>query len=189
MLRSGISRNILIIQTIAVAWLVGSVHAQPDTEASSLVPLTITSETMTVKTKENKAIFDSNVVIKKGDLTITADHVEILLEPDFASDAAGGHSTAVLPDSSINEGAISQLRVTGNVKMEQGARRAESQEAIYDRREEKIVLLGKPVLFEKDYQVSGTKMTFYLKDNKSTVEDSQVLFHPRESGDPSITGK
>jgi lipopolysaccharide export system ATP-binding protein len=142
--------------------------------------LTIRSEKMTVKGKENKAVFESAVVIQKGDLTISADRVEVLLDPDFRSDPNREIGTGLLSDPSMESGAVSRLRATGNVTMKQGDRRAESEEAVYDRSEETVTLLGDPVLYEKEYRIAGDKMVFYLKEDRSTVIGSRVLFDPRD---------
>ncbi len=156
----------------------GNTHAQTTIDASSTVPLTITSQTMTVNNKENITVFDHNVVIKKGDLTITSDHVEIILKDD---------QSPSLPSSTLNSGSISQLHAWGNVKMDDGKRNSQAHEAIYNQEEDTVTLLGEPVLFEEGYKVTGTKMTFYIKDNKSIIENSKVLIHSQESN--KKTGK
>lgn len=164
------------VQMIALLLIASTLDAQliPNLSSSSL--LTITSKTMTVKNQENVAIFDGNVIVNKEDLTITADHVEIFFGPDGSS--------PTLPGSQFDNQAISKLHAWGNVILQQGTRRAESREAIYDQKDEKVTLLGEPVVYEKGYQVTGNKMTFFLKDNRSIVEGSKVLIHPKELPKP-----
>lgn len=145
-------------------------------------PISITSDVMTVKNKENKAVFENNVVIKKGDLLMTADRVEVFLNGESLSARQGQASESVISGNRINEGIVSRLIATGHVKFQHGTKHAESREAVYEQAEDKIVLQGDPVLYEKEYRVTGTKMTFFLKENKSTIEESRVQFQP-ETGD------
>lgn len=173
-----------VIQILLALCFTSTLNAQLVTDLPSSSSLTITARTMTVKTEENTAILEGNVVINKGDLTITADHVEIFFEPNDSSRIKDDQSTLTLPGSQFDTRAISELHAWGNVILQQGTRRAEAREAIYDQKEEKITLLGEPVIFEKDYQVTGIKMTFFLKDNRSIIEDSKVLIQPKELQKP-----
>jgi lipopolysaccharide transport protein LptA len=139
---------------------------------------------MTVKNQERVAIFDQNVIVNKGDLTITADHVKITFNPMAEYHATEKEKVPVLSGSKFNNEVVSELHAWGNVVMQHGTRRAESQEAIYDQKDEKVILLGTPVVFEEGYQISGVKMTIFLKDNSSVVEGSKVLIHPEELRKP-----
>ena len=168
--------TVFIFHLFAALVLSGNSYAQSVLDTTISIPLTITSQTMTVNNKQNTATFDHNVVIKKGDLTITSEHVKIL--------SKNGHSLTV-PGSELNRGSIAQLRAWGNVKMYDGTRRAQAHEAFYDQENETVTLIGEPILFEENYQVTGTKMTFYLKDNRSIIENSKVLIHSQESNNLS----
>jgi len=173
-----------VVQILSALCFTSTLNAQLVTDPASLSSLTITARTMTVKNQENTAILEGNVVINKGDLTITADHVEIFFGPNDSSSTNDDQSTPTLPGSQFDTREISELHAWGNVMLQQGTRRAEAREAIYDQKDEKITLLGEPVIFEKDYQVTGTKMTFFLKDNRSIVEGSKVLIQPEELQKP-----
>jgi lipopolysaccharide export system protein LptA len=163
---------VFVLQLLSVLMFSDSTLAQPVFDTTASIPLTITSQTMTVNNKLNTATFDYDVVIKKGDLIITSEHVEIISKKD--------HSLAV-PDSAFKRGSIAQLRAWGNVKMYDGTRRAQAHEALYDQENEAVTLTGEPILFEETYQVTGTKMTFYIKDNRSIIESSKVLIQAQET--------
>lgn len=173
-----------VVQILLALCFTSTLNAQLVTDLSSSSSLTITAKTMTVKNQENTAILEENVVISKGDLTITADHVEIFFGPNDSSPTKDDQSTPTLPGSQFDTRTISELHAWGNVILQQGTRRAEAHEAIYDQKDEKITLLGEPVIFEKDYQVTGIKMTFFLKDNRSIIEGSKVLIQPEELQKP-----
>ena len=167
-----VSWHLLFVLAAAV-----TADAQTKLDFSSPVPLSITSERMTVKNNENTALFDENVVIIKGDLTITADHVEVLLR---------NNPSQVLPSEALDSEMISQLRAWGNVKIHDQTRQAHAHEAVYNQKDETLILTGNPVLLEKDYRVTGTKITFYLKDNRSTVESSKILIYPQDPDHSSM---
>jgi lipopolysaccharide export system protein LptA len=147
-------------------------------------PLTISSEVMTVNNKEKKAVFEDNVVIRKGELAISADRVEVFMEGDAPSTRRDPSPEPGFSGTRLDEGVITKLIAKGHVKFQQGTKHAESREAVYEKREDRIVLTGEPVLYEKEYRVTGTKMTFYLKENKSTIEGSRVLFQPGGGAPP-----
>jgi len=136
---------------------------------------------MTVKNMEHLAIFEGDVVMVKEDMTITARHAEVT----FASKDASGESSKapsglLAPQSKFENNEITLIHATGDVVLQQGEKRAKSNEAYYYQKEDKVVLLGEPVAWEKDYKVTGTKMTIYLQEDRSVVEGSKVLIHPKE---------
>ena len=149
----------------------GTTLAQLSQELTSSEPLTITSETLTVENKKNIARFDDKVVIKKGDLLITGDHVEITLN---------GYEPGTLPQASMDSQAVSKIRAWGNVILKHAGLHAQAREAIYNQENETVTLFGEPILFEEGYQVTGTKMIFYLKEDRSIIEESKVLIQSQE---------
>jgi lipopolysaccharide export system protein LptA len=134
-------------------------------------PISIRSEKMTAKNSDNRVVFEDNVVVTKGDLWMRADRMEVFFDPGGVSSKSG---PPLLFDS---QGAqeIQRIVAVGNVSVKQGERRAKAEQAVYDQREEKIVLTGNPETWEKDYKVTGTKMTFFLKEQRSIVEQSKML--------------
>jgi lipopolysaccharide export system protein LptA len=135
---------------------------------------------MTVKNLEHRAVFEGDVVMKQGDLSISAEHAEVV----FASKGApteDASSAGLLSDpSGFSENEIKMIHATGNVELQQGDKKARSKEAFYYQKEDKVVLLGEPVASEKGYQVTGTKMTIFLRENRSVVEGSKVVIHPKD---------
>ena len=77
---------------------------------------------------------------------------------------------------------ISTITATGNVKVVRGEKTITANEAVYYKEEDKIVLTGEPKAWEKDDVVTGTRMTIFLKEDKSIVEGSKVVVHPDKKG-------
>jgi len=136
---------------------------------------------MTVKNLEHLAIFEGDVVMIKEDMTITANHAEVT----FASKEAPGENPKstpglISPQSHFENNEITLIHATGDVVLKQGEKQAKSKEAYYYQKEDKVILLGEPVAWEKDYRVTGTKMTIYLQEDRSVIEGSKILIHPKE---------
>ena len=62
------------------------------------------------------------------------------------------------------------IEAKGHVKITKGESRATCTRALYDKKNEKIILLGSPVVWQDGTRVSGQKITMYLQENRSTVE-------------------
>ncbi|MBI5042465.1 MAG: hypothetical protein HZC10_01235 [Nitrospirae bacterium] len=137
-------------------------------------PIVITSQRMIALNEQNKLIFEKDVVAKKDDMTLYADKMEILFiktNDSSLTDAAG---------SSEDKRDISTIKAMGNVKVVKGEKTATADEAVYYKDEEKVVLTGSPKAWEKDDMVTGTKMTIYIKEDKSIVEGSKVVVNPQK---------
>ncbi len=138
-------------------------------------PIVITSQRMIAINEQNKLIFEKDVVAKKDDMILYADKMEILfakIKDSGLADAAG--------DAGRDKRDISTIKAIGNVKIVRGEKTATADEAVYYKDEEKIVLTGDPKAWEKDDMVTGTKMTIYIKEDKSIVEGSKVVVNPQK---------
>lgn len=119
------------------------------------------------------------MVMKKEDLTITSDYAKVTFASKEAPMEAKKPSAGLLsPQSQFADNEITLIHATGNVVLRQGDRQVHSKEAFYYQKEEKVVLLGEPVAFEKDYRVTGTKMTIFLREDRSIIEGSKMIIHP-----------
>jgi lipopolysaccharide export system protein LptA len=76
---------------------------------------------------------------------------------------------------------IRVIEAKGHVKIAKGESRATCTRALYDKQEERIILLGSPVVWEAGTRVSGQKITMFLKENRSIVEgDTRVIIEEGE---------
>jgi len=159
----------------------------------------ITSQKMTVRNQESKAIFEGTVVLTKGTLIVHSDVMVVSFRPSDQPASAGkaGNQTAErskdagVADKGTRSGAgelpvlsnrsVSMIEATGRVKIEKAEGRATCRKAIYYEDEEKIVLTGDPVAWQKGTRVTGKKITMYLAEDRSVVEGgSRVLIDESE---------
>lgn len=140
-------------------------------------PISITSNKMTVKSLEDKIVFEGNVSIKKGDLTIGSDRAEVFLKEKDSNQSKSPSSSILTPGSGA-EKEVFRIETSGNVDIQQGDKHAKAQKAVYDKKREEIVLTGEPEAWEKDYRVKGKVITLFIAENRSLVEGSHVVIQP-----------
>lgn len=134
--------------------------------ASQKTATVITSETMTASSEKNQAVFRGNVKMVQEELVVHSDIMIVYFkekEP-LASSRVGQPP----PQQSKKE--IRFIEAKGNVKIAQGESRATCQHALFDKKEEKVILRGSPVAWQAGTRISGPKMTMFLKENRSVVE-------------------
>jgi lipopolysaccharide export system protein LptA len=149
--------------------------------------IVITSQSLVFKNQENTAVFDGKVVMTKLNFTMHADHMIVYFvgnQEDGAKNPKNEPSAArstgpELP--TLGNRAVSLIEAMGNVVMEQSGKKAKSKKAVYSQRDEKLVLTGEPQVWESGYHVTGARMTMFLKEDRSIVEDSRVIINETDS--------
>jgi lipopolysaccharide export system protein LptA len=190
-----------------VAALLAAVSAQaaekgvPKPASPESQNTTITAEKMTVKNQENKAIFEGAVVLTKGSLIVHSDVMVVLFRPSdqppsgvsgaghdngtaggaAASDKGARPNAGALPTTGNRS--VSLIEATGRVRIQKDEGRATSQKAVYFADEEKIVLTGEPVAWQKGTRVTGQKITMYLAEDRSVVEGGSHVQIEQSQGD------
>ncbi len=163
---------------------------------TSAVSTTITAKKMTVRNQDSQAVFEGSVVLTRGSLIVYSDRMVVSFRPQENGSSTGDDRKAReggkngLPakgtDStpSVSNRAINQIVATGRVKIEKDTGSATCQKAVYYQNEEKIVLTGDPVAWDKGTRVSGKQITMFLAEDRSVVEGgSHVRIDP--DGDQS----
>lgn len=151
----------------------------------------ITARKITMRNQENKAIFEGNVVLKKGVLVVHSDVMVVFLKPDDPQMAAvapkiARKGTKELP--TISNRAVSMIEASGKVKIEKADGRATCRKAVYNEDERKIILTGDPIAWQHGTRVSGRKIIMFLDDDRTIVEgESRVMIEP-EGGGRRATG-
>ena len=131
-------------------------------------PTIITSESLTADNKAKTALFTGSVVAKKADTTIYTDRMLV-----YYSEGGSGSN-------------IDKMEADGNVKLVRGDRVVTSGKMVYyagtDKTDERAIFTESPRAAEGKNVVIGTKMTYYMKDDRSLVENSKVFVVEKEQG-------
>ncbi len=150
------------------------------------VSTTVVSQKMTFKNQESQAVFDGAVVLTRGTLVVYSDRMVVSFREQEAAgndlkkvgETSKGAVPAKGPDTVSNR-AVTQIEATGRVKIERDAGNATCQKAVYYRDEDKLVLTGDPVAWDKGTRVSGKRITLFLAEDRTVVEGgSHVRIEP-----------
>jgi lipopolysaccharide export system protein LptA len=144
------------------------------------VPLSITSKNMVARQTDRMVIFEGDVVLTKGEFTLTADRLEVTLAPAGPEDKPAENRRKSVFEVSRGKEAISMIEAIGNVQIAQGDRHGKAERAVYDQKDDKVILTGQPEVWERDYRVSGKKMIFFLREQKNVVEEGKAIVYPQK---------
>jgi len=120
---------------------------------ASRAPIDITSDTVEADGKQNTATFKGNVVAKQEDVTLYANTLLIIYDPDTKK--------------------LKEIIATGNVKVVQMDRRATGQKMTFDQDKNKVILDGDAVVREGTNVIRGERITFYVEEERSIVEPTK----------------
>jgi lipopolysaccharide export system protein LptA len=137
-------------------------------------PIVIKSQSLEVDNKKRVVVFVGQVDAKREDMTINCEKMFVYYT---------GKSTEVTSEDADLR--IDRIVATGKVKITRpdGAF-ATADKLVYYENGEKVVLTGKPVVKQGNDFVEGSKITLYLKEERSIVEGSaeekvRAVLHPR----------
>ncbi len=135
-------------------------------------PIRIASDRMVADQNSKTVIFEGHVTVQQGDMTITGRRLTVY------ADKSGDLSENGMMEK------IDRIEITGDVRISQQGRIATAHKAVLYMREQKVVLMGDPMLAQGKDRVRGKLITLYLRERRSVVEGGadqpvQAVFHPR----------
>jgi lipopolysaccharide transport protein LptA len=122
-------------------------------------PIVITSTTLNADNKARTALFEGSVTAKTDTMTLYSDKM-------LVSYAEGG--------------AVTRIDAEGHVKLISGERVITSGFATYFADEDKAIFTDEPRATEGGDVVSGTKMIYLIKEDRSIVENSKVFIENKK---------
>jgi len=139
-------------------------------ELNTDTPIVVTADRMEAEKLGSTVTFIGNVVLKKEDMTLTADHMIVYYDPGTKD--------------------ISEIDANDHVVVRKEGRTAFSQKAHYFSREEKIVLSGDARIIENEKEIGGERITLFMQDDRSIVEGGKVLlYQDKQISRPSSTAR
>jgi|GEM_PF-377985 lipopolysaccharide export system protein LptA len=124
-------------------------------------PIYITSDRMEADRQKNVLIYTGQVVAIKGDMTLRSDKLTTYFDPDLQQ---------------IKE-AIAEGK---QVRMTQGERIAIGTRAVFDGVAQTITMTGNPVVRQGNSEVAGSKIVYFMVEDRVTVESGKDT--PRVTG-------
>jgi lipopolysaccharide export system protein LptA len=152
--------------------------------AGKSAPIVITSKSLTADNKKHTALFSGSVKTVKGDATLYCDEMLVY----YTSTEENNRKPAKIDaDGKASERQkIKQIDALGNVKLVKENQTVTSQKAVYFADEDKVVFTGNPVARDGRNVVTGSKMTYYLSDDRSIVENSHVILVEEEKENKAV---
>ena len=178
---------LLFLNGLTLATMTGALGAvEPASNGASDPTLgtTVISQKMTFKNQESQAVFDGAVVLTRGTLVVYSDRMvvsfqEASIDSKKPAEAGKSPTTPAKGPDTVSNRAVTQIEATGRVKIERDAGNATCRKAVYYRDEDKIVLTGDPVAWDKGTRVSGKRITMFLTEDRTVVEGgSHVRIEP-----------
>lgn len=162
-------------------------------------PITVTSDTLEFDYKSNVVVYRGSVEVTQGQTKLRSDNLTITLaaadrkpgekpagDEPATDPAADGKPTAAADER------VQEIVASGNVRIDQGTRRAVGGRAVFDQSRRTLVLSESPVLHDGPNEVAGDRVIVYLDEDRSVVEGGRkrvkaVLYpdqkKPGEGGD------
>ena len=125
--------------------------------------VTITSARLTYTDNERIAHFETGVLAKAEDATVTANQMDVFLQ-------ARGQATGNNVLGKV--GQLDRIVAKGQVLVTQPNRRATGDQMVYTAAEDKFVLTGgTPSIFDAEHgKITGVSLTFFRRDDRVLVE-------------------
>jgi lipopolysaccharide export system protein LptA len=113
-------------------------------------PIYITADWMEVDQQKNTITYKGRVVMVQAEMTMRSEKLVAHYDPEMKR--------------------MSQIIAEGNVNATQGERVATGDRAVFDDRAKTVTLTGNPVMRQGNSQVSGTRVVYYMEQDRAVAE-------------------
>ncbi len=125
-------------------------------------PIDVIADKLTVLNRENRATFVGHVVVTTGDTVLRCERLDVTHE---------------------DSGRVRTLQCEGGVHIQRGDREAFGETALFQRRPDRIQLMGDPLVREPRGELRGQEIWLYLDDDRVVVKAARGSFQL-----PGLTG-
>jgi len=138
---------------------------------SSKEPVSVDADKLVYYDKEQKAVYSGNIVVIQGDTKMTCSVMTVFLDRSPAPGANGAAAEPAQGQSGPAAGSgIKHLEATGPVTVVSKTQVATSDNAVYDKHENRVQLVGHVTLSDGQNTTTGDKLTYDLQTGLATVE-------------------
>jgi len=135
-------------------------------QAGTAETITITADRMELDQKKNTVTYMGNVITVRGNLTVKSDTLTATYDPEMKR--------------------LTEVVAEGNLEVTQGNRVATATKAIFNSDDNSVVLTGDPVIRQGNSQVSGSRIIFFINEERGVVEGGsqrvKAVIFPDELG-------
>lgn len=119
-------------------------------EVNKQEPIFISSDQMEVNHKKSMITYKGRVVTLQGDMTMRSEVLTAYYDPEMKG--------------------VKEVIAEGKVHVTQGDRVATGSKAVFDGKEKTITLTGDPMVRQGNSQISGSRITFFIEQDRAVVE-------------------
>ena len=113
-------------------------------------PIYITADWMEVDQNKNTITYKGRVVTSQADMTMRSETLTAYYDPEMKQ--------------------MKQIVAEGKVNATQGNRVATGEKAVFDDKTKTVTLTGNPVMRQGNSQVSGTRVIYYMEQDRAVAE-------------------
>jgi len=138
-------------------------------------PVVVTAGTLVADNKAHTVTYSGDVVVTRGDVTLTAPEVVIRFKESGDGDKkAGAASTEAMFGGSMR---MNSIEAEGGVKVVQQDKTATADRAVYNAGEDTIVMEGSPRVWQGGNVLTGTKIIYNIKEDTITIEGARTIIY------------
>ncbi len=163
--------------------------AAPATPKKGKAPtsMVVRSDHMLARNIENEITFSGHVHLVKGTLRLTSDDLVVYLRK-----AGKGKTLMEETGQGSSSQRVETMVATGHVIIRTPRRTAYAGRAVYVESAHLFVLTEEPVVIQNGDRMSGSRITFFTRMNKSVVQGHSLMLldsgGKKQSGSPSTSG-
>jgi lipopolysaccharide export system protein LptA len=164
---SGMKRlvPVLLLATLGIGPALGQTSALRGHNTNA--PIDVAADRIEVQDRADRAVFSGNVVVRQGELTLTAPRITV------AYSSGGGVQ-------------IRRVDASGGVIVKSPSETARGEVGIYDTQQRIITLIGGVSLVQKDARVNGGRLTIDLESGRAVMDGGGPPGTTRQGG--RVTG-
>ncbi len=153
-------------------------------EGSAPVSMVVRADHMLARNIENEITFSGHVHLVKGTLRLHSDDLVVFLKK-----AGKGKTLMEQSKGGSSSQRVETMVATGHVVIHTPHRVAYAGKAVYVQAAHLFVLTEEPVVIQNGDRMSGERITFFTRLNKSVIQGhSLMLLSPRKKSSPSKKG-
>lgn len=122
----------------------------PSFSVDKKAPIFITSNQLEVDRKKNTIVYKGRVVTVQGEMTINSEALTAYYDPEMKQ--------------------LREVVAEGKVNVTQGNRVATGGKAVFNQKEQTLVLTGDPVVRQGNSQVAGSRIIFFIEQDRAVAE-------------------
>ncbi|MGC8530036.1 MAG: LptA/OstA family protein [Leptospirillia bacterium] len=149
--------------------------------------MVVRSDHMLARNIENEITFSGHVHLVKGTLRLTSDDLVVYLRK-----AGKGKTLMEETGQGSSSQRVETMVATGHVIIRTPRRTAYAGRAVYVESAHLFVLTEEPVVIQNGDRMSGSRITFFTRMNKSVVQGHSLMLldseGKKQAGSPSVSG-